>query len=78
MLSLEVGSSRWGGPYFLPQNSEIYCYVYPLRMNQDSLSPCCLTASPLFLHSLTSKIKKCLNLPVGATGKSRRLQAFVS
>ena len=56
----------------------INCYVFPLRRNQGSalwLHYCFLTALPLFLHSLSSLISNCLNLPFGIQGQSRKLRA---
>ena len=32
-----------------------------------------LTSPPLYLHSLTSLIRSCLNMPFGTQGRSRRL-----
>ena len=37
---------------------------------------CLLTASPLFLLTLTPLMSNCLNLPFGTQGRSRRLKSF--
>ena len=42
------------------------------------LYDCFLTAFPLFLHSHTSLIIDCLNLPFGTQGRPRRLKPFSS
>ena len=61
-------------------------YVYLLRRIQHSvlwMNNClsyyhfsCLTALPLFLCSLTSRISNCLSLLFGTQGRPRRLKPF--
>ena len=53
-----------------------YCYVYPLRWNQDPaprLHYCFLDAPVLSLHLLPSLIRNCFNLPFRTQGRSWRL-----
>lgn len=59
------------------------CYVYPLGRSWDSVLSLnyyhyfsCLTAFPLFLHSLTSLISSCLYFLFGTQGRFRRLKPF--
>ena len=50
------------------KTAQKYCYVYPLRGNQDlatRLSYCFLTASPFSPHPLPSLIRNCLSLLMG-------------
>ncbi|KAB1275680.1 hypothetical protein Cadr_000010630 [Camelus dromedarius] len=52
------------------------CYACPLRRKQDpvpGLHCFFLIVPPLSLHPLPSLISNCLNLPLGAQGRSRRL-----
>ena len=59
------------------RRAQRYCYVYPLRRNQDPaprLCYCFLTVPPLSLHPLPSLISNCLNLPFGTQGRSWRLK----
>ena len=59
------------------RRAQRYCYVYPLRRNQDPvprLLYCFLTASPLSLHPLPSLISNGLYLPFGTQGRSWKLK----
>ena len=74
-LSLKWPSSTWVGG-LRSRRTQRYCYVYFLRRNQDPiprLHHCFLTLPPLFLHSPPTLISKCLNLPFGTQGRSKRL-----
>lgn len=58
------------------RRTQRYCSVYSFRRNQDpapGLLCCFLTASPVFLYSPLSLKSKCLSLPFGTQGRSRRL-----
>ena len=66
----QLTSPTWWG-FSICKTAQRYCYVYPLRENQDPaprLHYCFLTVSPLSplsLHPLPSLISNCLNLPFG-------------
>ena len=80
-----VGSIQFTSPpgrdFSICKTAQRYCYVYPLRENQDPaprLHYCFLTALPLSLHPLPSLISNCLNLLFGTQGGSRRLnEAYI-
>ena len=71
-----VNFSPPDGGFSVCKTAQRYCYVYPLRGNQDPvprLHYCFLTVPPLSHHPLPSLISNCLNLPVGTQGRSWRL-----
>ena len=79
VLSLKLPSSTWVGALVPTEELKGIGYVYSLWWNQDPallLHYYFLTASPLFLHSLSSLISNCLNMPFGTQGRSRRLKPF--
>ena len=68
VLNLKLPFSTWVGALFSAEElKDIIMYISSGR-NKD-LAPllhyCFLTVPPLFLHSLTSVISSCLNLPFG-------------
>ena len=68
-----ISAICWGG--FLHRKTQIYCYVYSLRRNQDSalrLHYCLLTVPSWPLYPLPSLINNSLNLSFGTRGRSWR------
>ena len=58
------------------RSTQRWGYIYPFGRSQDpapKLHSCFWTDSPLLLHPLLPLISKCLNLPFGTQGRSRRL-----
>ena len=63
VLSLKLLSSTWLGAFLQAEELKgLCCYINPWRRNRDFF--------PLFLHSLTSWVSNCLNLPFGIQGRS--------
>ena len=74
-LSLKLPSSACVGALVLHKNSKILLCIF-LQENQNPaprMHYCILIDLPLFLHSLTSLIWNCLNLPFGTQWRSRGL-----
>ena len=66
------------GVLVLPKSSKILLCV-SLEVEPEPaprLNSCFFTAPPLSLHSLSSLISKCLNLPFGTQGRSRKLKTI--
>ena len=71
VLNLKLPSSAWVPAEEL---KNFVRYIPSEGTRTLSLHYCFLTSPPLFLHSLSSRINNCLNLPFGTHARSRRLK----